>query len=122
MVPPIVASAFKAPALRSPDLTWLDIVQRLLRRSRRALERKARGSVVPCEPRPQSELVTRHGRLDLEGNLVGPWVAEFEKAWWPHSRRSLALDLSEVRHLDSAGKSLLAVLRGRGSRRWRQEW
>jgi ABC-type transporter Mla MlaB component len=58
-------------------------------------------------------------RLELEGNLVGPWVAELEEAWRAAqptlAGRSLSLDVTAVGHVDSAGKYLLALLRGSGA-------
>jgi ABC-type transporter Mla MlaB component len=58
-------------------------------------------------------------RLKLEGNLVGPWVAELEEAWRAAqltlAGRALSLDVTAVGHVDSAGKYLLALLRGRGA-------
>jgi ABC-type transporter Mla MlaB component len=58
-------------------------------------------------------------RLKLEGNLVGPWVAELEETWRAAqltlAGRALSLDVTAVGHVDSAGKYLLALLRGRGA-------
>ncbi len=57
--------------------------------------------------------------LKLEGNLVGPWVAELEDAWRAAqpalAGRSLSLDVTEVGYIDSAGKYLLALLRRSGA-------
>ena len=59
-------------------------------------------------------------RLKLEGKLAGPWVAELEEAWRAARRelagRSVALDVTAVRYVDDAGKYLLALLRGSGTR------
>jgi hypothetical protein len=58
-------------------------------------------------------------RLKLEGNLVGPWVAELEEAWRAARRqlagRSVFLDVTAVGYVDDAGKYLLALLRGSGT-------
>ena len=49
-------------------------------------------------------------RLKLEGNLVGPWVAELEEVWQAAQStlagRSLSVDVTAVGHVDSAGKYL----------------
>lgn len=51
-------------------------------------------------------------RLTLEGQLVGPWVGELEKACRPvlDSGRTLLLDLAEVTYADHVGARLLACL------------
>jgi anti-anti-sigma regulatory factor len=55
-------------------------------------------------------------RLQVEGQLNGPWVAELETACTKAlaSESPLELDLSEVRYADHAGARLLADLKGRG--------
>jgi anti-anti-sigma regulatory factor len=58
-------------------------------------------------------------RVKLQGNLVGPWVAELEDAWRiaqpARAGRSVSLDLTAVGYVDSTGKYLLALLRCRGA-------
>jgi len=69
-------------------------------------------------------ITEQHGpdqiRLKLEGNLAGPWVAELEEAWRAARRdlagRAVALDVTAVGYVDEAGKYLLALLRGSGTR------
>jgi ABC-type transporter Mla MlaB component len=51
--------------------------------------------------------------LKLEGRLVGPWVTLLRREC--RSRPNVALDLSEVVFVDSAGVSLLARLVARGA-------
>ena len=57
-------------------------------------------------------------RLKLEGRLTGSWVMELEDCWRAASAnpagRVLALDLTEVDSVDSAGTYLLALLHNRG--------
>jgi len=61
-----------------------------------------------------------HVRLQLEGNLAGPWVGDLEEAWRAAQStlngRSLSLDVTAVGFVDPAGRYLLALLRCRGSR------
>ena len=56
----------------------------------------------------------------LDGNLAGPWVAELEETWRAVRRelagRLLSLDVTAVGYVDEAGKYLLALLRGSGTR------
>jgi ABC-type transporter Mla MlaB component len=58
-------------------------------------------------------------RLKLEGDLAGMWVSEVEDSWRStHSMRGdrpLYLDLTAVKHVDLAGRYLLALLRSRGA-------
>jgi hypothetical protein len=67
---------------------------------------------ITVEPKP--DLV----RLRLEGDLAGTWVSELEDSWRAaysiRGDRPLHLDLTEVEHVDRAGKYLLALLRCRG--------
>jgi len=55
-------------------------------------------------------------RLQLEGQLNGPWVAELETACTKAlaSENPLELDLSEVSYADHTGARLLADLSGKG--------
>lgn len=57
--------------------------------------------------------------LKLEGSLTGSWVMELEDCWRTeslnHAHRLLCLDLTEVDHVDSAGRYLLALLHNRGA-------
>ena len=56
--------------------------------------------------------------LQVEGKLIGPWVAELENCWRQAlSSRPFAtvrVDVSEVTHVDAAGKQLLAAMHGQG--------
>jgi len=54
--------------------------------------------------------------LKLEGRLVGPWVAELEKACAEHlaAMRSINLDFADVTFADRTGLALLRCLRARG--------
>jgi anti-anti-sigma regulatory factor len=57
-------------------------------------------------------------RLKLEGKLKGPWVQEMEQCWRMASGardKALVVDLTEVDHVDSAGKYLLALIHARGA-------
>jgi anti-anti-sigma regulatory factor len=52
-------------------------------------------------------------RIDLEGQLIGPWVGELARLCEPLARgpRPLTLDLSEVSFVGRDGVDLLARLR-----------
>ena len=56
--------------------------------------------------------------FQVEGKLVGPWVAELEHCWQqalsskPFS--AIRVDLSEATHIDAGGKQLLATMHGQG--------
>jgi ABC-type transporter Mla MlaB component len=58
-------------------------------------------------------------RLKLEGDLAGMWVSEVEDSWRAtHSMRAgrpLYLDLTDVGHIDRAGKYLLGLLHCSGA-------
>lgn len=60
-----------------------------------------------------------HVKLKLEGKLTGPWVTDLEECYRATSLmlagRDLRVDLTAVGHIDSAGKYLLALLRGNGA-------
>jgi len=51
-------------------------------------------------------------RLRLEGKIVGPWVAEFDRTWRSLAasleQKKLAVDLRGVTYIDEGGKKLLA--------------
>lgn len=53
-------------------------------------------------------------RLKLEGDLAGVWVSEVEDCWratWStRAARPLCLDLTDVWHIDRAGRYLLGLL------------
>lgn len=50
--------------------------------------------------------------LHLEGQVVGPWVAELERVCQPITSRELHLDLSRVSFVGREGVELLARLHG----------
>lgn len=56
----------------------------------------------------------RNVSLKLEGRVVGPWVAEFERTW--HSLapsldgKKLSVDLCGVTYIDSEGREILAEI------------
>jgi ABC-type transporter Mla MlaB component len=56
--------------------------------------------------------------LRLEGSVAGTWVTELEDSWRAVSPtldgRPLCVHLTEVGHVDNAGRYLLALLRYRG--------
>ena len=57
-------------------------------------------------------------RWILQGRLVAPWVAEFEKSWKSRSRsdvRKCVVDLSEVTLIDREGEKLLKTMRRAGA-------
>jgi anti-anti-sigma regulatory factor len=57
-------------------------------------------------------------RLKLEGKLKGPWVPEMEQCWRTASstrHEALVVDLTEVDHVDTAGRYLLALIHARGA-------
>lgn len=58
-------------------------------------------------------------RLKLEGDLVGTWVSEVEECWLAtcsmRGDRPLYLDLTDVAHVDQAGRYLLGLLRCSGA-------
>jgi hypothetical protein len=51
--------------------------------------------------------------LKLEGCLIGDWVHELDTCWmgarWPPGRR-IRVDLSEVCHVDDAGRALMTAM------------
>lgn len=53
--------------------------------------------------------------LRLEGRLVGPWVAEFNKAVGACGKRALTVDLTDTTYVDAAGRKALAGARDRGA-------
>jgi hypothetical protein len=58
-------------------------------------------------------------RLEVEGRLVGDWVAELEKAWTDARRRVAAghitVDLNAVSYVDAVGRVLLKRLHDEGA-------
>jgi len=57
-------------------------------------------------------------RWILQGRLVAPWVAEFEKSWSSRNRgdvRKHVVDLSEVTLIDRQGEKLLKAMRRAGA-------
>jgi hypothetical protein len=57
-------------------------------------------------------------RLELEGRLAGPWVAETEHVWhWARcSGAAIDVDMREVSIVDGAGRELLAAMHQAGAR------
>jgi uncharacterized protein YqfA (UPF0365 family) len=59
-----------------------------------------------------------HCRLELEGRLAGPWVAETENVW--RSARSsgaaIDVDMRKVSSVDGAGRDVLAAMHQAGAR------
>ncbi len=58
-------------------------------------------------------------RFQLEGKLVGPWVAELRHSWQTarsvQAGRQLVIDLTDVAFIDESGKQLLGELCERGA-------
>ncbi len=58
--------------------------------------------------------------LKLEGSIAGPWVQDLEECWREVSSspagRSTSLDLTDVGHVDDAGRYLLALIARAGTR------
>ena len=57
-------------------------------------------------------------RWILQGRLVAPWLAEFEKSWNSRNRsdvRKRVVDLSEVTLIDRQGEKLLKTMRRAGA-------
>ena len=56
--------------------------------------------------------------LDLEGQVIGPWVQELDRVCEPilASGAGLSLDLSSVSFISREGVELLSRLRGRRTR------
>ncbi|HZT32612.1 MAG TPA: hypothetical protein VFA33_22170 [Bryobacteraceae bacterium] len=58
-------------------------------------------------------------RLQLEGKLAGPWVAELESCWQTGSstvlERDLVVDLKGVTFVDAAGRCLLVRMHQAGA-------
>jgi ABC-type transporter Mla MlaB component len=58
-------------------------------------------------------------RLKLEGDLAGMWVSEVEDCWRAarsaRDARPLCLDLTDVGHIDRAGRYLLGLLHCSGA-------
>jgi hypothetical protein len=58
-------------------------------------------------------------KLVLEGQLVGPWVTEFKKAWLeanqPPNGQKLVVDLCEVTVVSSQAETLLLEIRRAGA-------
>ena len=50
-------------------------------------------------------------RFQLEGKLIGPWVAELRQSWLTaqsvRAGRQVVIDLSDVAFIDESGKELL---------------
>lgn len=59
-------------------------------------------------------------RLKLEGSVAGPWVQDLEECWREVAAapggRSTCLDLTDVGHVDDAGRYLLALIARAGTR------
>ena len=58
-------------------------------------------------------------RFQLEGRLVGAWVAELEQCWRTAASigggRNVVIDLKDVTFIDDSGKRLLSGLRHKGA-------
>jgi anti-anti-sigma regulatory factor len=52
--------------------------------------------------------------LQLEGQLIGPWIDELERACAARSARDVALDLAHVAFVERRGVELLRSLGARG--------
>jgi ABC-type transporter Mla MlaB component len=67
--------------------------------------------------------ITTHSTVDsltfqLEGRLVGPWVAELRDCWRrtaSDGKRAVHIDLRAVTYVDAAGEALLADLYRQGA-------
>jgi anti-anti-sigma regulatory factor len=59
-------------------------------------------------------------RLNIEGDIAGPWVRELEECWRVTLSsllgRSICLELTGVSHIDDAGRYLLALIAKSGAR------
>jgi ABC-type transporter Mla MlaB component len=57
-------------------------------------------------------------RLELQGRLAGPWVAETETVWRSALRSGTAIDvdLRDVSSVDGAGRELLGAMHQAGAR------
>jgi ABC-type transporter Mla MlaB component len=59
-------------------------------------------------------------RLKLEGDIAGPWVHELEACWRANVSslvgRSVCVELTDVSHVDDAGRYLLALIAKAGAR------
>ena len=57
-------------------------------------------------------------RLELEGRLGGPWVAETEHVWRSllSSRKQIEIDMRELTGVDDSGLELLSVMYRTGAR------
>ncbi|MGH7788784.1 MAG: STAS domain-containing protein [Candidatus Binatia bacterium] len=55
----------------------------------------------------------------LEGRLEGPWVRELERCWRSlldtAQRPTISVDLTDVTHIDAAGKAQLADMHEHGA-------
>jgi ABC-type transporter Mla MlaB component len=55
----------------------------------------------------------------LEGRLEGPWVRELEQSWRSlledASEPTVCVDLTDVTHIDAAGKARLAEMHEHGA-------
>ena len=56
--------------------------------------------------------------LKLEGCLAGPWVSELDDYWRAvrHTNRPMRIDLTDVCHVDEAGRELMTVMYHAGAR------
>jgi hypothetical protein len=50
--------------------------------------------------------------LKLEGCLAGPWVSELDTCWREalHTNRPMRVDLTDVCHVDDAGRELMTLM------------
>ena len=56
--------------------------------------------------------------LKLEGCLAGPWVSEVDNCWREvlHTNQRMRVDLTDVCHVDEAGRELMTVMYHAGTR------
>ena len=59
-------------------------------------------------------------RFQLEGKLIGPWVAELRQSWLTaksvQNDRQIIVDLADVGFIDESGKELLRELSQSGAK------
>ncbi len=60
------------------------------------------------------EAAAGHAVLRLQGQLIGPWIDELERAYAALSAGEVAMDLSEVSFVERRGVELLQSLGARG--------
>jgi hypothetical protein len=65
-----------------------------------------------------SQVVGGEHVLKLEGCLAGPWVSELDACWREQmqTNRRTRVDLTDVCHVDEAGRELMTVMYRAGAR------